>query len=506
MIDTAGDANRHPMLFAFTRIFWTLWLPVALTGCVSTQFVQYELEDRMRGADYEGAVAVVDEEASGAFAGKNRLLYFLERGMLLHVDGRHQESNEAFARAKRLAKELEARSVSASTLSILSNDRVIDYGGEDFERILIHLFSALNYQQLGEVESALVEARQVANSLRELSRASSGQRVYRDDAFARYLSAMLFESEGDLSRALTDYKLALAAYRRYERDYGVAAPEMLASHASQLAARLGEWALADLSEFVEPPVGVARKRVRTTGREGFGEIIVLHYNGLSPVKREDRFVIPVSEAWAHATALQATASPDEREEIARAFAFLSRSPRGDFIPIAFPRFESRRYSISQMAPRVAGALQVTEPDLVEDIGAIAFEDLEDRIAKVQAKAIVRAAIKWGVQKAVEARVAESLRGHDGQGWDDGRGRGELMRALVVAGGNAARFATERADERMWSTLPDTIWMSSIVVKEGKHDLQVDFLDHDRRVIEEQTIRDVEVASGARRFVIVRTVQ
>ena len=44
----------------------------------------------------------VSTERTGAFGGKNRLLYFLERGMLLHVDGQYVESNLAFEEAKRI--------------------------------------------------------------------------------------------------------------------------------------------------------------------------------------------------------------------------------------------------------------------------------------------------------------------------------------------------------------------------------------------------------------------
>lgn len=464
-------------------------------GCVSTGRVQHELEHRMLEADYAGAVTVVDEEQTGVFDGKNRLLYYLERGMLLHVDGDHEASNAAFERAKHLARSLEARSVSDAGLSLLTNDLAVAYAGEDFERTLIHLFSALNYQQMGDLEAALVEARQVADSLRKLDLESGGNRVYRDDAFARYLSAMLFEAEGNLERAFVDYKKATSAYREYEKDYGVEAPSTLFAHAERVAEKLGAWAIEDLEALGGRPSRAARLPTRSQPKQGLGEIIVLHYNGLSPIKREDRFTIPVSEAWFHASVVQATASPGERAEIERAFATFSQLHGVDFIPIAFPRFQPRRYSIDRMAPRVTGSLRVTDPDLVEDIGAIAFDDLEDRIDRIQAKAIVRAAIKWGIQKAFEAQFERMENGD-----------GDLLRTVAFLGGNAARHASERADDRVWSTLPDTIWMSSILVPEGTHDVTVDFIDRRHRVIEERTIRDVRVEAGEREFVIVRTVQ
>ncbi|MEE8164392.1 MAG: hypothetical protein V3T64_02380, partial [Myxococcota bacterium] len=109
--------------------------------------------------------------------------------------------------------------------------------------------------------------------------------------------------------------------------------------------------------------------------------------------------------------------------------------------------------------------------------------------------IARAAIKYALQKVIESTVQQS--------------KGEYADLLGVAvrlGGNIARFATEQADKRVWSTLPDTIWMVSIVVPAGTHDVSVDFLNAQRIVVEARTIPGVEVAAGGRRFVIVRTVQ
>ena len=77
--------------------FAAIALIVSLTfGCASTGEVQEQVARRMLLGDYASAIEIVESQREKAFEGKSRLLYFLERGMLLHVDGQYRESNAAF--------------------------------------------------------------------------------------------------------------------------------------------------------------------------------------------------------------------------------------------------------------------------------------------------------------------------------------------------------------------------------------------------------------------------
>ena len=73
-------------------------------------------------------------------------------------------------------------------------------------------------------------------------------------------------------------------------------------------------------------------------------------------------------------------------------------------------------------------------------------------------------------------------------------------------GNVARFATEQADQRSWSTLPDEIWMASVALPAGTHELSIDFVDANRRVVDTRVLSGIDVDPGRRRYVIVRTVR
>lgn len=467
----------------------TIVVGIALSvGCASTGKVQQRLAEKMLRGDYAGALLVVEEQKTKTFDGKNRLLYFLERGMLLHVDGQYAESNVAFEEAKRIGDALYTESLSNAGFSLMSNDYALDYAGENFERTLIHLFSALNYVQLGESDSALVEIRQVGEYLRKLQVDSTNENVYQEDAFARYLSALLYESDGELDSAFIDFKKAAAAYRAYGSNYAVTEPVSLMPNAERVASRLGAWAQNDLHDLG----GGVSPRILPAGA---GEVIVLHYNGLSPIKGQDKYTIPFSEAWLLAVAFQAAAGTGDRMDVNRAIAFSSQIAGVDVVSVAFPKFVDRPYEITRMMPNAIGALEIFGPELVEDIGAIAVQDLADRIVRIRTRAIARAAIKYALQKGAEIAVREA-----------GGEYGEMLAAVTQITGNFARFASEQADKRVWSTLPDQIWMSSVVLPEGTHDLTVDFLNAQEVVVESRSISGIQVSAGSRQFIIVRTVK
>ena len=208
-------------------------------------------------------------------------------------------------------------------------------------------------------------------------------------------------------------------------------------------------------------------------------------------------VLPFNEAWAIVLALQLIGDDQAQQQIARATTYVSMLSGVDVVPVAFPKYVSRPYSIAAMEPRLAAATQITGPELVEDIGAIAEKDLADRRARIYAKAVARAAIKYAIQKGAEEAARQASNGDQNQ-------------ALLVAGtqllGTIGRFATEQADKRVWSTLPDEIWMTSMIVPAGRHDLEVDFLTAQAMLVESQSVSGIEVPAGGRRFVILRTVK
>ncbi len=72
---------------------------------------------------------------------------------------------------------MSALSLREQAASFLLNDEGRSYEGAALEQVLIHLYEALNYLEMGDPEAARVEALQVDLRLRELRGAGPGELV-----------------------------------------------------------------------------------------------------------------------------------------------------------------------------------------------------------------------------------------------------------------------------------------------------------------------------------------
>ena len=65
-------------------------------------------------------------------------------------------------------------------------------------------------------------------------------------------------------------------------------------------------------------------------------------------------------------------------------------------------------------------------------------------------------------------------------------------------------SAENADTRSWFTLPAEIREANILVEEGKHDVKVQLLDSNNKVLDEQTFKDVQINKGRRTYLYLRS--
>src|SRR5439155_841892 len=110
---------------------------------------------------------------------------------------------------------------------------------EDFEKVLVNVFLALDYVHLGKWDDALVEARKVDHKLTVLADRNQKRMTYTKDALARYLGGILYEATGDLSNAFVAYRLALEAFESYHTSYGTAVPDLVRQDLLRVSEALG---------------------------------------------------------------------------------------------------------------------------------------------------------------------------------------------------------------------------------------------------------------------------
>jgi len=234
------------------RISYFLILVLALS-CASTGLKERDdLRKFVEQKQYDQALKFV--ETNDFFKeDRSRLLYFLEKGLLLHYKGDFFQSAEALSAAKELSDKLYTKSISSSAKTAITNDSYDIYYGEKYERSLIHYYLALNHLllfQQGKYEAYSVQEGEVAKQIpekllsdkekkEELYRARaevlawdtflstirkerSGETVFKDDLLAKMFGAFIHETVGtraDMQIALSlyvdAYNLLFQNYNRY---------------------------------------------------------------------------------------------------------------------------------------------------------------------------------------------------------------------------------------------------------------------------------------------------
>ena len=194
----------------------------------------------MAKRDVHSALKIVEKQ--GMYRNKERLLYYLDAGMLHHIQGNWQQSNDLLTRAEDAIQELYTKSVARAAGSMLLNDTSLEYSGEDYEDIYINVFKALNFLELGNPEAAMVEVRRVDEKLSflELKYARMAKEMEQDSeakvqfknsrgrfhssALASYISMIMYEADRRMDDARIDYDNLHYAFKSQPELYPFSPP------------------------------------------------------------------------------------------------------------------------------------------------------------------------------------------------------------------------------------------------------------------------------------------
>ena len=245
------------------------------SACVSITGDRGEIEGHLLNHQPEQALATLESYEP---SDRNKSLYLLDKAMLLRMQNRFEDSNQAFEKAKALTQELDAISLREQAAAVSINDSLRSYLPRIFEQVLVHCFEAINYLQLQQYNEARVEILQLNELLKQ-----------EDDVqipFARYLSGLVFEFNQELDNALISYRKAYQAYGSHNRSI----PLMLKEDLLRLTDYLGlsEEHKTFLDEF-ELEAWPNQQEVRQQARA-----IALVFSGLMP--RKHSFDISVQSA------------------------------------------------------------------------------------------------------------------------------------------------------------------------------------------------------------------
>lgn len=345
--------------------------------------------------------------------GRDVLLYLLDVALSLHSAGKYKESNEYFLRADKMAEIKDYTSLTKESATLLTSDNIKDYRGEDFENVLVNSYLSMNYAALGNYEDALVEARRVNQKLYRMI--NEGERKYKQNAFARYLSAVIYEADGNFNDAYVDYK---EAYKIAPELPGLGRDLWRMSRLNADRDDMEKWdkqfKLTDEDH---------RQAMLAGPRSGRGEIIVIYENGISPIKRPN--------------------------------PGFSQLPK--FFPRYNPVLRARVDVRTVLTPGPASAASPEPPvaytadtAMLENIETTAMQNLDEKYGALLAKKIA-------------GLVAKELVAHE---------IGKRTDPLIGFLAKIAMYASDQADVRSWNLLPHDLQIARIAVDPGEYSVRV----------------------------------
>lgn len=402
---------------------------VTLAGCAYLQnYTVLSQQARMSLAvgNYPDALSVFPESSA---RGKDEILIRMERGVILQAMGRFEDSANEFERAVRKIRDSENRAVisasrtAAQAGTLIVNEQVLPYDGEDFEKVLIHALNAVNYVLGGDLDGARVEilnayrrqdelaekhARDLMKAEENLADADwerSFQKTDREgfealrekaqsvlsiyqNAFAYYVSALVYELNREENDAYIDLKKAIRAApgcRSIQQDLIRLSRELNFREDAQ------EWVKQFGEMEIESSPGI--------------DVFVIFTFGLAPFKEAVSFPIPIG--------------------------------KGGFVFASLPVYRFTPTTIH--SGKVLGGGTSVETSLLSDTDAIAARNLLDKFPILFAKQIARSYLK--------AQASRSLSREYG--------------ALGALAGTVASAVTEQADLRTWSSLPKEIHVARV---------------------------------------------
>lgn len=451
-------------------------LVILTAGCATHTRKMVDLRPKLAAGDYEGALGLVDSKMGGAEA----LLADLERGLILHQAGRWQESNTAFEAAERQADELYGTSISENVIALFTNDQGKDYRARPFEMAMVPYYRALNYLYLGERDAAMVEARKASLllssyidvTLGAIQRGDSSKLARtRNDPFLLYISAMLYDWDGELNDAFIAYRNAAVAYEDLAGLLGVTPPPWLGRDLERVAARLGFESELDQVRASCPAVFQAADWLPDRGRaEGRGELVLLVENGWVASKGQETLNLPIYESDSY----------DDQSHWALAISSRQR----DGVVVVNNRAKVA-YWLTLALPTLPRTSSEPVRAVLHDADGQAVRSVRAHHPSANAHITAEAEAGMVLLRTVARALAKYLAYNTAQ--KESKGLGLLL--------NVFNVASEVADTRSWLTLPDEVQLVRVSLPEGVHELEMRLEDTSGRTLGTVLLPPVTIVAG-----------
>jgi len=422
-----------------------LVFPLLLSGCSTHSFnnlfshytqQMHEVKKAQQQGDFKQAINLIPARRSndGSYN-----LGLLEKARLEFLANNNKQSKQDFAQIYQLVQQsqqkarIELSRGVENVSAVVSNDNAIRYDIPRYEQSMLHSYQALNYLAEHDLSGALVEVRR-ANHVQESALKANthnfdnSQQIQRSlpqyypsmnyvidkvkngfqNAYTFYLSALLYEAANQNNDAYIDYKKALEIYP--ENNY-------LQKDVWRLANTLQM--TDDISLFKKSlSQEVTKKRHGDVNSQG--QVVIIIENGIVGAKQEASLSLPIY-----------TSHNDMR-----------------LYSVALPHYQNQLAAYPPLTLAYQGENYQAEE--IVRIQSLAAKQLKDQLPIIITRQISRVIAKEEIRQTLARK-----------GGDVGN---------IFA--NLYNIATEKADTRSWSTLPDSIHILRLNLSPGKHTLNI----------------------------------
>ena len=414
------------------RLLWVLTLSAALTGCASMQSHD-KLASDVQSAGRTGGVpaALAQLEASAKSEDdKTALLYNLERGELLRMDRRYEDSTNAFLLADIKVKEWEETAKTNPTKlmgtvgAALISERLKNYEGQDYEKVWLTTRLAMNRVALGDFENARVDIKRTHEREAIIAEFRSKETLAaEEEAKSKGAAAGGKELNGYPVETLNDPEV-LALKNGYQN----ALSHYLAGFMYEV---LGESGLAapGYRKAIElkPETGVLEEGLRGLDnrtsftwkrRQRMTDVLFVVEAGDAPARKPKAFQLPV---------------PTGRGMV--------------LTSISYPVIEPSKDPLLTTLSAAGTDLKLEK---VVDVNVMARRALKDEMPGMVLRGFTRAVAKGVLQDQLQKNAGVL---------------GGILSAVASA-------TTEQADDRMWRMLPGRVYVARGYLPEGEHRIRI----------------------------------
>lgn len=441
---------------------WFALLVLLLSGCssVMTRKEQFKEVDKLFDkGDFSASAARLEKSRERYYAAKDRVIYYLDSGMLNHYAGNFKESNLMLSNAEDAIDELYTKSISKAALSMILNDNSQDYSGEDYEDVYLNLFKALNYIGLNEPDEALVETRRIDMKLGRLSDKyqkytqelnasdSSGRKSeqvtnkFVNSALGRFLSLSLYRSQGKMDDARIDLGMLKDAFKSEPDIYNFRAP--------------------DLPGALDDSAGV--------------RLSLISFTGKSPEKFAKDFIV---HSTTDAVIVYCSDGKENRQMDVLPWPGVSD---GLHFKFSVPGMEQQGSAVSSIR-LISDGVPAGELQLIESIENAASQCFRLKEPLIYLKSLTRTVIK----AILNEKANQALDKQTGGGF-----AGTLTRLIT----GALVDATENADLRISRYFPARAYIGDFCVPEGMHSIEIEYLDNMGNLIFRDDLGQRDIKKG-----------